>query len=126
MLSARIFLTLSRHPSLSSIAFGRSSRLHPVSAQNCCMYGRAGCPVFARPCEGVHMSTSLTSSSLLLQQCSPCLVRLTLMVFVTGGSWLYSCCFWGAVPRTSSVLLSAFSCNCRKASSPYVLLAFTW
>ena len=36
-LSARISLTLSRHPSLSSIAFGRSSRLHPVSAQSCCM-----------------------------------------------------------------------------------------
>ena len=30
-LSARIALTLSRHPSLSSIASGRSSRLHPVS-----------------------------------------------------------------------------------------------
>ena len=31
---ARISLTLSRHPSLSSIAPGRSSRLHPVSARS--------------------------------------------------------------------------------------------
>ena len=33
------------------------------------MYVRAGRPVFARPCVGVHKSTSLMSSSLLLQQC---------------------------------------------------------
>ena len=52
-LSARIFLTLSRHPSLSSIAFGRSSGLHPVTAQSCCMQVRAGRPAFDRPWEGV-------------------------------------------------------------------------
>ena len=40
------------------------------------MYVRAGRPAFARPCEGVHSSTSLMSSSLLLQQCAACLVRL--------------------------------------------------
>ena len=32
-----ISLTLSRHPSLSSIASGTSSRLHPVFAQSCCV-----------------------------------------------------------------------------------------
>ena len=37
---ARIPLTLSRHPSLSSIASGRSSMLHPVSVQSCCIYHR--------------------------------------------------------------------------------------
>ena len=37
MLPAQISLTLSRHQSLSSIAPGRSSRLHPVSAQSCCI-----------------------------------------------------------------------------------------
>ena len=31
------------------------------------MYVRAGRPAFARPCVGVHKSTSLMSSSLLLQ-----------------------------------------------------------
>ena len=93
--AALIFLTLSRHTSLSSIASGRSSGLHPVSAHSCCMYIRAGRPAFARPCEGVHRSTSLMSSSLLLQQCPECLVRLTLIVFVTGGRWPYSCCFVG-------------------------------
>ena len=34
-------------------------------------------PAFARPCVGVHKSTSLMSSSLLLQQCPACQVRLT-------------------------------------------------
>ena len=33
------------------------------------------------------------STSLLLQQCPVCLVRLTLIVFVMGGA--YSCCFVG-------------------------------
>ena len=38
---------------------------------------------------GVHRSTSVMSSSLLLQQCPTCLVRLTWIVFVMGGRWLY-------------------------------------
>ena len=83
---ARISLALFRHFSLSFIASGRSSGLHPVSTQSCCMYVRAGCPAFARPYVGVHRSTSLMSSSLLLQQCLACLVRLTLIVFVMGGT----------------------------------------
>ena len=45
--------------------------------------------------KGVHKSTSLMSSSLLLQQCPACLVRLTWIVFVMGGRWPYSCCFVG-------------------------------
>ena len=92
---AQIFLTLFRHSSLSSIDLGRSSGLYPVSAQSCCMYVRAGRPAFARPCEGVHRSTSLTSSSLLLHQWPACLVRLILIVFVAGGRWPYSRCFVG-------------------------------
>ena len=92
---ARISLTLSRHFSLSFIASGRSSGLHPVSSQSCCMYVRAGRPAFARPYEMVHRITSLMSSSLLLQQCPACLVRLTWIVFVMGGRWPYSWCFVG-------------------------------
>ena len=76
-LVARIFLTLSRHSSLSFIALGRSSGQHPVSSHSCWMYVRAGRPAFARPCVGIHKSTSLMISSLLLQQCPACLVRLT-------------------------------------------------
>ncbi len=83
---ARISLTLSRHFSLSSIASGRSSGLHPVSSHSCCMYVRAGRPTLAHPYVGVHRSTSLMSSSLLLQQCPACLVRLTCIVFVMGAS----------------------------------------
>ena len=54
----------------------KSSGLHPVSSHNCCMYVRAGRPAFARPYVGVHRSTFLMNSSLLLQQCPACLVRL--------------------------------------------------
>ena len=91
--SAQISLTLSRHPFRSSIASGRSSGLHPVSAQSCCISVRAGRPAFARPCEGVHSRSSLITSSLLLQQCTAYLVRLILIVFVMGSRWPYSCCF---------------------------------
>ena len=55
----------------------------------------AGRPLFARPCEGIPRSTSLMSTPLLLQQCLACLVRLTLIVFVIGGRWPYSCYFVG-------------------------------
>ena len=94
-LVARISQTLSRHSSLSFIALGRSSGQHPVSSHSCWMYVRAGRPAFARPCVGIHKSTSLMSSSLLLQQCPACLVRLTWIVFVIGGRWPYSSCLVG-------------------------------
>ena len=92
---ARISLPLSRHFSLSFIAFGRSSGLHPVSSHSCCMYVRAGRPALAWPYAGVHRSTSLISSSLLLQKCPACLVRLTWIVFVMAGKWPYSWCLVG-------------------------------
>ena len=90
----RISLTLSCHFSLSFIASGRSSGLHPISSHSCCMYVLAGCPAFARPYVGVHRSISLMSSSLLLQQCPACLVCLTWIVFMMGGRWPYG---WGFV-----------------------------
>ena len=83
------------HSSLSFIALGRSSGQHPVSSHSCWMYIRAGRPAFARPFVGVHKSTSLMSSSLLLQQCPACLVRLTWIVFVIGGRWPYNWCLVG-------------------------------
>ena len=95
VLPVRISLTLSRHFSLSFIASGRSSGLYPVSSQSCYIYVRAGRPDFARPSVGVHRSTSLMSSSLLLQQCPTCLVRLTCIVFVMEGRWSSSRCFVG-------------------------------
>ena len=87
---AQISLTLSLHVSLSFIASGRSSGLHPVSSNSCCMYVRAGRPAFVWPYAGVYRITSLTISSLLLQQCPACLVRLACIVFVIGGRWPYS------------------------------------
>ena len=60
---------------LSSIAFGRSSTLHPVSTQNWCMY------VFAdRP----TLKKSLMSPSIFLQRRPACLLRLTRVVFSDG------------------------------------------
>ena len=63
---ARISLVLSRHFSLLFITSGRFSGLHPVSSHSYWMYVRAGRPAFVRPYVGVHRSTSLMSSSLLL------------------------------------------------------------
>ena len=105
---ARISLILSRHFSLSFIASGRSYGLHPVSSHSCCMYVRAGHPAFARPYVGVHRSTPLMNSSLLLQQCLACLVRLTLTVFVMGGGWPYSvvgCCHQDLFNITRNILV---------------------
>ena len=95
VLVAWISLTLSRHISLSFIASGRFSGQHSVSSHSCWMYVRAGHPAFARPCVVVHKSTYLMSSSLLLQQCPACLVRLTWIVFVIGSRWPYSWCLVG-------------------------------
>ena len=110
VLVARISLTLSRHFSLSFITSCRSSGQHPVSSHSCWMYVHAGRPAFARPCVGVQRSTSLMSSSLLLQQCPACLVRLTWMVFVIGGRWPYSwclvgCCFQDLFKIANSILV---------------------
>ena len=96
-----ISLTLSHQLSQLSIASNRSSGLHPVSTQSYCMYVQAGRPAFAQPGEGVHKSKSHMSSFLLLQQCSVCLVRLILIVFLMGGRWPYSCCFVGCCLQDS-------------------------
>ena len=73
--------------------------LHPVSSHSCCMYVRTSRPALARPYVGVHRSTSLMSSSLLLQQClvrltSPaCLVRLTSPACLVRLTWLLHICY---------------------------------
>ena len=88
-------LTPSCNFSLSFMVSGKSSWLHPVSSHSCCMYVRAGRPAFPRPYVGVHRSTLLMSSSMLLKQCPVCLVRLTWIVLVMVGRWPYSCCLVG-------------------------------
>ena len=107
---------LSLHVSLSFIASGRSSGLNPLSSHSCCMYVRAGRPAFEWPYAGVHRSTSLMISSLLLQQCPACLVRLACIVFVIGGRWPYSWCLVGCCCQDFSILLLTFLYNCRLAS----------
>ena len=120
MPQARISLTLSRHFSLSFITSSRSSGPHSVSSHSCCMYVRAGRPAFARPYVGVHRSTSFMSSSLLLQKCPACLVRLTWIVFMMGGWWPYSWYFAGCCRQDVFILLATFLCNCHPVSSPAV------
>ena len=101
---AWISLTFSRHFSLLFITSGRSSELHPVSSHSCGMYVWAGHPAFAWSYVGVHRSTSLMSSSLVLQQCPACLIRLTRIVFVMGGRWLYSWKWLNYKTRLISIL----------------------
>ena len=107
-------------PSLDTSTY-RSSP--PAGPPSCCMYVRAGRPASARPYGGIHRSTSLMSSSLLLQQCPASLVRLTWIVFVMEGRWRIVGALWGAASRTCSILLAIFLCNCSLASSPGVVLA---
>ena len=55
-------------PSLATFPYRSSpSGQHPVSSHSCWMYVCAGRPAFAQPCVGVHKSTSLMNSALLLQ-----------------------------------------------------------
>ena len=97
---ARISLTLSTQTSLSFIASGRSSGLHPVSSQSYFMYVRAGRPAFVRLYVRLHRSSSLMSSSLLLQQCPASLARLTWIVFVMEVSGRIVGALWGVASMT--------------------------
>ena len=66
--------------------FGATSRILTYLLYVCSSWSSYFCLAIC----GVHRSTSLMSSSLLLQQCPACLVRLTWIVFVMGGRWPYS------------------------------------
>ena len=120
---SQISLSLSRHLSLSFIASDRSLGLHSVSSLSCCMYARAGHLAFTRPYVGVHRSSSLMSSSLLLQQCPAFLVRLTWIVLWWEAGGRIDGALWGVASRTYSILLATFLCNCRLSSSRAILLA---
>ena len=126
VLVARISLTLSRHFSLSFIASGRSSGLHPVFSHSCWMYVRAGHPAFARPCVGVHKGTSLMISSLLLQQCPACLVHLTWIVFVIGGRWPYSWCLVGCCHQDLFMLTAPSIFYFCDSFSSFIHIANSW
>ena len=53
---------------------------------------------------------SLMSSSLLLQQCPTCLIRLTWIDFAKGGVWPYSCCFFRVLAPGLVQYFSRHSC----------------
>ena len=110
---AQISLTLTHYSSLSSITFGRSSKLHPVSVQSCWRLVLASRPTLAHPCEGFQQSTSLMSSSLLLQQFPACLVHIVAAL-------------WDVATKICSLQLTAFLCNCHQAFSLYALSMSMW
>ena len=116
VLAARISLTLSRHSSQSFIALGRPSGQQPVSSLSCWMYVRAGHPAFARPCVEIHKSTSLMSSSLLLQQCPACLVRQRQFIGLVGRVFTNGLENQGSIPgqvipKTQKMVLDATLLN---------------
>ena len=76
------------------------------------MYVRAGRPAFARPCVGIHKSTSLMSSSLLLQQCPACKpdIGLAVRVFANGQGDLGSIP-GRVIPKTQKKVLDASLLN---------------
>ena len=76
-------------PSLPAGLQGYIPYLHRAAV---CRFEQVALPLLSHV-RGVHRSISLMSSSLLLQQCSACLVHLILIVFVMVSGWPYSCCF---------------------------------
>ena len=104
-------------PSLSSIDSSRSSGLHPISTQSCCiMFKLVALPLLGHV-KGSKRVISLMSRSLLLLQYPDCLVRLILIFIVMGGWWLTAVALWGVASRTCSILLAAFLRNRRQAFS---------
>ena len=95
------------HPFILEIGFGKSSRwqlthcLHRVD-------GFAGGLARVCPCVVFYSRTPLMISSLLLQQCSTCLARLTGKFCEIWDKWLYNCFFF------SQVLLWGFVQNSTK------------
>ena len=87
--SARISLTLFHHPCHGPLLLAglKSYILYLHRAAVC----RFKLVVLPWSCVGIHKSTSLISSSLLLQQCPACRVRLILIDFVMVCRWPYSC-----------------------------------
>ena len=100
-----------------------------VSSHSCCMNVSAGRPAFDWPYAGVHRSTSLTISSLLLQQCPACLVRLACIVFVIGGRWPYSwcrvgCCCQDLFNIARNILVYARTCSILLAKKKKIFLNY--
>ena len=83
-------LATSPYPS-SPLAGLQGNIPYPQIAAKCSSWLSRFCSAIC----GVHRSTSLMSSSLLLQQCPACLVHLTWIVFVMGGRWPHSWCLVG-------------------------------
>ena len=96
--SARISLTLFRHPPL--LPSGLQSYVPYQHRASVSRFELVFLPLF------VHMKGPLMSSSLLLQQFPTCLVRLSLIVFVMAGWWPYSCCFVGCLFNIARSILA--------------------
>ena len=120
--TARISQTLSLHPSLSSIALVRSTKLHPVSAQSWCKEVLSDRLTLARSSIGVQRKMSLMSPCLILQECSACHVSLTGMVFEMWVSGRIAAVLWGVASRICSKQHVAFLRRSHLVFSSSVLL----
>ena len=113
---------LATSPYRSSLLAGRQIYIPYLHIAAVCRFELVVLLLFGHM-RGVHWSTSLMSSSLLLQQCSACLIRLTWIVFVMGGRWPYSWCFVGCclqdffkIARSILVELPSSFFSCRLVS----------
>ena len=87
-------LSLSRYVSISSIAQGKSSRLHPVPLLSWYMQVLDGQPTMVSPWVRIHKRRLFMNLSLLLQQCPAIFFRFTEIVWdMGGGNCLYACSF---------------------------------
>ena len=90
MLTAQISLTLSCHPSLSSITSDWSSRLHPVSDVSLCWSANTGVSMCWSPLENVTYEFVLTFPAAPFMPCSSYLDGLWGWWHTTAILWVFS------------------------------------
>ena len=121
MLSARISLTLSRHPSLSPIFFtaGLQGYIPYRHRASVCRFKLVkGSAMWRGPQKYITYEFVPTSPAMSCMSGSPA------MSCMSGSWWMGSGCIatslWGSASRTCSILLTAFFGSCHQAFSPSV------
>ena len=118
MLLWQIFLTRPRQSSLSSIASGKSSRLHHASKQSCCNWVKTSWSIRERP-SWVRPCFSSSDPQRL--------VRLIWIVLEIGDQWPYNCCFLGCcfqdLFRIARKIFILIIMSCRQYRYPWPSLA---
>ena len=123
---ARISLTLAGHSTLSSIAFGRSARLHPCSH-------RAAVDKFWLVVQSLLISVKGFRGARHSWVC-PYFSNSVPHVFFVLFGWFkrwegggsIAAALWNVASRICSLQLTAFLCNCCQAFSLYALSGSLW